>query len=56
LRLNTKDAVLLYHAGMIENALGNRSDAKKLLKRALDLNPAFDLLQAEIARKALAAA
>lgn len=56
LRLNTKDAVLLYHAGMIENALGNRADARKFLKQALDLNPAFDLLQAELARKTLSAA
>jgi tetratricopeptide (TPR) repeat protein len=55
LRINTKDAVLLYHAGMIENALGNRTEARRLLKSAIDLNPAFDLIQADIARKTLSA-
>ena len=53
LRIGTKDAVLLYHAGMIENALGNRVEARRLLKSALDLNPAFDLIQAEIAKTTL---
>ncbi len=54
LRIGTKDAVLLYHAGMIENALGNKGEAKRLLSSALDLNPAFDLIQAPIAKTALA--
>lgn len=53
LRINTKDAILLYHAGMIENALGNDDEAERLLRSAIDLNPAFDLLQAKIAGKAL---
>lgn len=53
--LNPKanDARILYHAGMIEKASGNRADAKKYLAAALKINPAFDLLQAENARKAL---
>ncbi|MEQ1761658.1 MAG: tetratricopeptide repeat protein [Pyrinomonadaceae bacterium] len=55
LRINTKDAVLLYHAGMIEHALGNKAEAKKLLRSAIALNSAFDLLQADIARKTLSA-
>jgi len=54
LRLNTKDALLLYHAGIIEHALGNRSEAKKLLESALKLNPSFDLIQADVARNVLA--
>jgi len=53
--LNPKsnDARILYHAGMIEKDLGNRAEAKKWLETALRINPMFDLLQAENARKAL---
>ncbi len=53
MRLKTKDARILYHAGMIENALGNKAEAKRLLDAALKLNPAFDLRQADDARAAL---
>ncbi len=48
------EARILYHAGMIEKNLGNRAEAKKHLETALKINPAFDLLQAENARRALA--
>lgn len=48
------DARILYHAGMIEKASGNRAGARKYLEAALKINPAFDLLQAENARRALA--
>lgn len=54
MRIGTKDAVLFYHAGMIEKALGNRAEAKRLLKTALDINPAFNLVQASIAKTTLA--
>lgn len=54
LRIGTRDAVLLYHAGMIEKALGNRTEAKSLLSEALELNPKFDLVQADVAKAALA--
>ena len=53
MKLKTKDARIFYHAGMIEKDLGNRKEAKRLLETALKLNPSFDLLQAETARKAL---
>ncbi|HMS40083.1 MAG TPA: tetratricopeptide repeat protein [Pyrinomonadaceae bacterium] len=53
MNLKSNDARILYHAGMIEKDLGNRTESKKLLEQALKLNPAFDLLQAENARKAL---
>lgn len=53
LRLQTRDARLFYHAGMIERALGNRDAAKDYLRRALDLNPHFDPLQAPRARHTL---
>jgi tetratricopeptide (TPR) repeat protein len=47
------DARIFYHAGMIEKDLGNQAEAKKMLETALRLNPMFDLIQAETARKAL---
>lgn len=53
LRLGTRDAQLFYHAGMIEKASGNKTEAKRLLTAAVKLNPSFDLLQAEIAKAAL---
>lgn len=53
--LNPKanDARIYYHAGMIEKDLGNQAEAKKMLESALKINPMFDLIQAENARKAL---
>ncbi|MGH9942747.1 MAG: tetratricopeptide repeat protein [Pyrinomonadaceae bacterium] len=54
LRLGTRDAKLFYHAGMIARAAGDQSKAREHLRRALDLNPRFDPLQAPLARKALA--
>ncbi|MDQ3801293.1 MAG: tetratricopeptide repeat protein, partial [Acidobacteriota bacterium] len=54
MRLKTKDARIFYHAGMIEKALGNEKEAARYLQSALQANPAFDLLQADNARKALA--
>ena len=53
LRLGTRDAKLLYHAGMIARAAGEKEAARDYLKRALKLNPQFDPLQATIARKAM---
>ena len=53
MRLKTKNALFFYHKGMIEAALGNRRAAAENLKLALQTNPAFDLLQAELAKKAL---
>jgi tetratricopeptide (TPR) repeat protein len=54
LRLLTRDARLWYHAGMISAALGDESRARTELRHALELSPAFDPLQAQIARKQLA--
>lgn len=53
LRLGTRDARLYYHAGMIYHGLGDRESARKYLKRAFEINPSFDLLQAEIGRRTL---
>lgn len=54
LRLGTRDARLFYHAGMIARAAGDATAAREYLRRALELNPQFDPLQAPAARKALA--
>jgi tetratricopeptide (TPR) repeat protein len=54
LKLGTKDARLFYHAGMIDHRLGARASARTWLSRALALNPAFSLRDAEQARRALA--
>lgn len=53
LSLGTADARFLYHAGMISNALGENSRARQELEAALDLNRAFQPLQAERARTVL---
>src|SRR5881392_4108032 len=55
LRLGTEDAMLHYHAGTIAAALGHERIATRHLRRALRLNPHFDLRQAPLARQALAA-
>lgn len=53
LRLGTRDARLLYHAGMIARALGDRARGAKYLREALAVNPSFDVLQADVARRTL---
>jgi len=55
LRLGTRDARLLYHAGLIERAAGNNSASRDFLERALELCPEFDPMQSVIAKNALAA-
>ena len=54
MKLGTKDAKLLYHAGMIHRRLGDKDKAREELGRALALNPYFSILQAEKARQTLA--
>ena len=53
LRTGTQDARILYHSGMIANALGEYPLAAKELELALKLNPIFNLQQATIARNTL---
>jgi pentatricopeptide repeat protein len=55
LRLGTREAQIHYHAGMIYNALGDRPQARKHLQMALEIAPAFDIIQSDIARRTLAA-
>lgn len=54
LRLGTRDARLYYHAGMIYKRVGDKRLAAKYLDLAVTLNPTFDLIQVEYAKRALA--
>jgi len=54
LRLGTRDARLLFHAGMIARTLGDAERARSLLARALETNPHFSLLHHDEAQRALA--
>jgi tetratricopeptide (TPR) repeat protein len=51
LLLGTRDALLVFHRGMIEQCLGSDS-ASAWFRRALDINPHFSLLWAPVARRA----
>jgi tetratricopeptide (TPR) repeat protein len=53
LSLGTRDAQLLYHAGLIAKAVGDQPRARTFIREALALNPRFDPLQAQRARAAL---
>jgi tetratricopeptide (TPR) repeat protein len=53
LRLGTRDALKLFHRGMIERCLGHHAAAEPFLRRALALNPHFSILWAPVARRAL---
>ena len=54
LHLGTQSSRILYHAGMIEIALGDTDSARDHLRQALGLNPAFSPLDAPRAAAALA--
>jgi tetratricopeptide (TPR) repeat protein len=55
LRLGTRDALMEFHAGLIDQALGDRAGAARHLEQALAINPHFHVLFAAQARMALAA-
>jgi tetratricopeptide (TPR) repeat protein len=52
-RLGTRDARILYHAGLIYNELGEHRKAAEYLKLALEMNPSFDILQTDTAQRVL---
>jgi tetratricopeptide (TPR) repeat protein len=54
LRLGSEDALLWFHAGMIDARLGQRAEAAHKLAHALQLNPNFSLLWSDAARQTLA--
>ena len=53
MKLGTPEAMFYYHAGMIANARADAPAARRLLEKAVQLNPGFDVHQATIARKVL---
>jgi len=53
LHLGTKDARLLFHAGMMHQRLGNTEPAQDYLRRALALNPHFHIVHADLAAQTL---
>jgi tetratricopeptide (TPR) repeat protein len=50
---DTRDALLLFHAGMIAEGLGQREQARSELKAALRINPHFHLVYANVAQQTL---
>jgi tetratricopeptide (TPR) repeat protein len=53
LRLGTRDALKLFHRGMIERCLGHGSAAREAFRAALEINPYFSLRWAPVAREAV---
>ena len=53
LRLGTQDAMMLFHAGMIYDRLGEYEKARDHLERAIQINPGFSVLYAGSAADAL---
>jgi tetratricopeptide (TPR) repeat protein len=55
LHFGTKDSLLLFHAGMIAEGLGKHELARTELKQALEINPHFHPIYADLAQRRLAA-
>jgi tetratricopeptide (TPR) repeat protein len=53
LRLNTQDALLWFHAGMIASRLGETENARSMLQHALNINPHFSLIWSDTAQATL---
>jgi len=51
LRLDTRDASWVFHRAMAERCVGNHAEARKLFRRALDINPHFSILWSRVARQ-----
>lgn len=55
LQFDTKDSLLLYHAGMIDEKIGKPAEARTELAEALKINPHFHVIYAKEAKQQLAA-
>lgn len=53
LQLGTKDALKLFHAGMIALAVGDEAGAREYLEQVLAINPHFSILHADEAGRML---
>jgi tetratricopeptide (TPR) repeat protein len=53
MQFGTRDALLHFHAGMISDAIGHREQARGELEKALQINPHFHLIYANMARQTL---
>jgi tetratricopeptide (TPR) repeat protein len=53
LGLGMQNALLYFHAGMIERATGDASAARRDLRKSLAINPHFSILHAEAAARTL---
>jgi tetratricopeptide (TPR) repeat protein len=53
LRLGSRDASFLYHAGMNARAAGRKADAQRFLRNALAADPGFSPVHASTARRVL---
>jgi tetratricopeptide (TPR) repeat protein len=53
LKLGTKDALKLFHGGMIALKLDDKTQARDYLEQALQINPHFSILYADEARRTL---
>ena len=53
LQYGTQDPMLLFHAGIISEKLGQQGQASEQLKAALAINPAFHIVYSDIARQHL---
>ncbi len=52
--LGYRNALFVFHAGMIQLRLGNDAEASRLLTEALDINPHFSIQYAPVAQAAVA--
>jgi tetratricopeptide (TPR) repeat protein len=54
MQFGTRDSLLLFHAGMIADGLGQPEKARNELKEALEINSHFHLIYAKVAEQKLA--